>query len=264
VIPRAHITAWRQFAPWVPDAQVEQDLILSRVLVEIYSDEFLSSKLAFRGGTALYKLYIKPAHRYSEDIDLVQIKPEPIGPVFDALQRLLNQIFGQPKRKQTEDAVTLTYRMESENPPVVPLRLKVEINTREHFAFDGIQKQSFTVDSRWFMGNCQIATFSLEELLATKLRALYQRRKGRDLFDLWTGLTIGKADSGRIVKLFKKYMKADGLTVTCKSYLKNLEDKMNHPGFAQDIVPLLSATVKYDPVKAFTLVSREIIKRLTE
>jgi hypothetical protein len=81
---------------------VEQDLILSRVLVEIYSDEFLSSKLAFRGGTALYKLYIKPAHRYSEDIDLVQIKPEPIGPVFDALQRMLNQILGQPKRKQTE------------------------------------------------------------------------------------------------------------------------------------------------------------------
>jgi predicted nucleotidyltransferase component of viral defense system len=264
VIPRAHITAWRQFAPWVSDAQVEQDLILSRVLVEIFRDEFLSGKIAFRGGTALYKLYIKPAYRYSEDIDLVQIKPEPIGPVFDALQRLLNQILGQPKRKQTEEAVTLTYRMESETPPAVPLRLKAEINTREHVAFDGIRRNSFAVNSRWFQGSCEIATFSLEELLATKLRALYQRRKGRDLFDLWTGLTIGKADSGKIVKLFRKYMKAEGLTVNRKSYLKNLEDKMNHPGFVQDIAPLLPATVKYNAAKAFTLISREIIEKLAE
>ena len=150
--------------------------------------------------------------------------------------------------------------MESENPPVVPLRLKVEINTREHFAFDGIRKNSFAVNSRWFQGGCEIATFSLEELLATKLRALYQRRKGRDLFDLWSGLTIGKADSGKFVKFFKKYMKTEGLNVTCTNYLKNLEDKMNHPGFVQDIMPLLSATVTYDPQKAFTLVSREIIE----
>jgi len=101
-------------------------------------------------------------------------------------------------------------------------------------------------------------------LLATKLRALYQRRKGRDLFDLWTGLTIGKADSGKIVKLFKKYMKVEGLTVNRKSYLKNPGDRMKHPGFAQDITPPLPANVKYDAAQAFTLVSHEIIERLAE
>ena len=67
MIPRAHITAWRSIAPWSTDAQVEQDLVLSRALVEIYTDPALASSLAFRGGTALHKLYLSPALRYSED-----------------------------------------------------------------------------------------------------------------------------------------------------------------------------------------------------
>ena len=74
MIPRPYIANWKDQAPWRLDAQVEQDLIISRALVEIFSDGFLRENLAFRGGTALHKLYLKPAPRYSEDIDLVQIK----------------------------------------------------------------------------------------------------------------------------------------------------------------------------------------------
>jgi len=66
VIPKAHIVAWRQVAPWVSDAQVEQDLIMSRALVAIYENSVLASSLAFRGGTALHKLYFKQARRYSD------------------------------------------------------------------------------------------------------------------------------------------------------------------------------------------------------
>ena len=73
MIPYDNIIAWTTHAPWLTDAQVEQDLILSRALLAIYSDQELSNKLAFRGGTALHKLFINPAGRYSEDIDLVQI-----------------------------------------------------------------------------------------------------------------------------------------------------------------------------------------------
>ena len=69
MIPRDYITAWRAQAPWIPDFQVEQDLVISRALVLIFSHPLLRKSLAFRGGTALYKLYIKPPARYSEDID---------------------------------------------------------------------------------------------------------------------------------------------------------------------------------------------------
>ena len=71
LIPRDYITEWRARAPWVQDSQVEQDLVISRALVEIFSHPVLADGLAFRGGTALYKLYLMPPARYSEDIDLV-------------------------------------------------------------------------------------------------------------------------------------------------------------------------------------------------
>ena len=98
MIPRAHITAWRAAAPWSTDAQVEQDLILSRALVQIFSEPTLNSRLAFRGGTALHKLFLNPPSRYSEDIDLVQVKPEPIGPTLTGLRKILE---GRERRSST-------------------------------------------------------------------------------------------------------------------------------------------------------------------
>ena len=78
MIPRNAITEWNEFVPWQSETQVEQDLLICRALVEIYNDDYLASHLAFRGGTALHKLYLHPQPRYSEDIDLVQVEAEPI------------------------------------------------------------------------------------------------------------------------------------------------------------------------------------------
>jgi len=178
LIPRDFITEWKNFAPWTQPYQVEQDLIISRAMVEIFSHPLLSENVAFRGGTALFKLHVSPV-RYSEDIDLVQVCPGSIGPIMDAVQEKLNPWLGSPKRKQSEGRVTLTYRMESEDG--LPLRLKVEINSREHFSVLGFYKQGYEVKSRWFSGKALILTYHLDELLGTKLRALYQRKKGRYL-----------------------------------------------------------------------------------
>ena len=90
MIPQAFITEWQQFAPWSSEAQVEQDLVLSRAIIEIFSHPLLASALAFRGGTALHKLFVQPAARYSEDIDLVQVKAEPIGATVDAIREALS------------------------------------------------------------------------------------------------------------------------------------------------------------------------------
>lgn len=65
MISRPYIAKWQAHAPWKEFAQVEQDLIISRALVEIFADDFLGNNLAFRGGTALHKLYLNPAPRYS-------------------------------------------------------------------------------------------------------------------------------------------------------------------------------------------------------
>ena len=77
MIPERYITEWSEQAPWVVNKFIEQDLIVCRALVSIYSDAFLAEHLAFRGGTALGKLYLKPQPRYSEDIDLYKCRRNP-------------------------------------------------------------------------------------------------------------------------------------------------------------------------------------------
>ncbi len=75
-----------QSRTWQTNEQVEQDLVICRALVEIFNDPYLAGHLAFRGGTALHKLYLQPQLRYSEDLDFVQIKAEPIGKYFNHLR----------------------------------------------------------------------------------------------------------------------------------------------------------------------------------
>ncbi|MCR6734082.1 MAG: nucleotidyl transferase AbiEii/AbiGii toxin family protein [Afipia sp.] len=263
MIPRDYITEWRSQAPWVQDIQVEQDLVICRALVEIFTHPVLSKALAFRGGTALYKLYITPAARYSEDIDLVQVSAEPAGAVMQALRSVLDPWLGAPRWKQTEGRVTFVYRFASEDTPPINMRLKVEINSREHFAVHGFKQVPFNITSRWFKGQCQIATYELDELLGTKLRALYQRKKGRDLFDLATALQQDGVDPGRIITTFSKYMEHGGHNVTRAMFEQNMHLKLSDPQFTADISPLLATGHSWDINSAADVVSAELIERLS-
>ena len=229
MIPRDFITEWRAQVPWVQDFQVEQDLVISRALVAIFEHPFLASSLAFRGGTALYKLHLKPAARYSEDIDLVQVRAGPAGPTMTALREVLDSWLGEPRWKQTEGRVTFFYRFNSEDTPPLRLRLKVEINSREHFTVFGLTRMPFSVSSRWFNGATEINTYALDELLGTKLRALYQRKKGRDLFDVATALETTNTDPGRVIQVFSKYMKQGGHSVSRAQFEENLNAKLERP-----------------------------------
>lgn len=231
------------FAPWRETYQVEQDLIISRTLVEIFNHPAVAENLAFRGGTALYKLHLAPV-RYSEDIDLVQVQPGPIGSLMDALQEKLNPWLGNPKRKQSEGRITLTYRMTSESG--LPLKLKVEINSREHFTLLGLERRKLEVESRWFSGSASVLTYSLDELLGTKMRALYQRKKGRDLFDLWKALTTTNAKSQRVVNCFLHYMESEGHKVSRAEFEQNLLVKLRDDTFSKDVGPLLITDVAFD------------------
>ncbi|MEQ9103996.1 MAG: nucleotidyl transferase AbiEii/AbiGii toxin family protein [Rhodothermales bacterium] len=244
--------------------QIEQDLVISRALVEIFSHPVLGKSLAFRGGTALYKLHFRPPQRYSEDIDLVQIRAEPAGPVMTALREVLEPWLGPAQWKQSAGRVTLNFRFDSEDQPPIPLRLKVEINTREHFSVFGYQQERFEMASRWFSGEADICSYSLEELLGTKLRALYQRKKGRDLFDLATALDSGEASAPGIVEAFLEYMTREGHGVRRQQFVQNMSEKMNDRKFTADISPLLASGVKWNMHSAAERVSSALFELLPE
>jgi len=265
VIPHAHITAWRATAPWSTAAQVEQDLVICRALVALFEDDLLAREVAFRGGTALHKLHIDPPARYSEDIDLVQVDAGSIGPIMGAMRARLDPWLGAPRWKQTQGRATFHYRFDSEARPVTPLKLKIEINTREHFCVLGLHHMSFRVDSPWYAGATDVLTYRPEELLGTKLRALYQRKKGRDLFDLNEALVrLPRLDVDAVVACFSRYMEHDGQRVSRTQFERNLAAKVADERFHRDVPPILAAGRSFDLHLAHERIRQTLIARLPE
>ena len=262
MIPKPYISKWQKNAPWKTFAQIEQDLIISRALICIFKDNFLRKNLAFRGGTALYKLYLNPAPRYSEDIDLVQINKGAIGKIIDRIDNVIDFFEVKRKVKQKANNNTIIYRFSSEYEEI-PLRLKIEINCKEHFNVLGWKNFNLAIDNPWFSGEADITTYELDELLGTKLRALYQRKKGRDLFDLFYAYQNTEIDYNRIIYCFIEYMNSVvGHIPTKKQFLLNLEEKQNDKNFIGDMEALLRIGISYNYIEAFNWIKAEIIQKL--
>ena len=263
MIPKPDIAKWQLQAPWNEFAQVEQDLIISRALIEIFSDEFLRENLAFRGGTALHKLYLNPAPRYSEDIDLVQIKPGPIKPIMQRIGEVIT-FFEEPRRTQVRGhGAKVLYRFTSEYEEI-RMRLKLEINCKEHFNVMEWVDFPFSVESNWFTGDTKIRTYDINELLGTKLRALFQRSKGRDLFDLYYSYQNMELNYEKIIACFKEYttFATGNRPPSKKEFLLNIEGKENDANFSGDMEALLRTGIVYNQEAAFEWIRNELLKRL--
>jgi predicted nucleotidyltransferase component of viral defense system len=240
MIPMLNIVAWASKVPWADLRQVEQDLIISRALVALFNDPLLKAELRFRGGTALNKLHFPQPLRYSEDIDLVRTTAGPIGPILDQIRAVLEPWLGRASFVQSDVAPKLRFRTVAEDGSS-PIRLKVEINTREIEAFDPPQDIGIAIANPWFTGSAQVATFSREELLATKLRALLQRDKGRDLLDLAHALAVfPDMDRTRIVECLGLYLGRSGLAISRAEAEQRMFAKLAAPRFVTDIRPLLA------------------------
>src|ERR1700719_2672189 len=179
MIPQQNIVAWSKVAPWSELKQVEQDLIIARAMVLLFSNPFLREELRFRGGTALNKLHFPKPLRYSEDIDLARTKDGASKPIWDRVHDLLDPWLGDPEYFRSQVAPALRYTVAATDGSST-IRLKVEINEAEFTPFDTPQTLPYKVENPWFSGAANVATFSTEEVLATKIRALLQRNKGRD------------------------------------------------------------------------------------
>ena len=262
MIPTMALEEWYHEKPWQDLAKVEQDLLICRCIVAIYQDDFLASQLAFRGGTAMHKLYYHPQPRYSEDIDLVQIYPGLIKPI---LQRLGQVLAFMPDKvvKQKRHSNSMLFRIDSESLPVVQLRLKVEINCCEHFTLLGHVKRPFAVENTWFSGECMVTTYQLEEMLATKLRALYQRRKGRDLFDMYYALTHPPLDLAKLLECYHRHIAATGdQPPSYQQFINNMDTKILLPDYRENTMPMLRPGLDFDPNAAYELVREKLLERL--
>jgi predicted nucleotidyltransferase component of viral defense system len=267
VIPSQHIVAWSKKTPWAEPRQVEQDLIIARALVDLFSDTFLAEQLRFRGGTALNKLHFPKPLRYSEDIDLVRTAAGATKPILDRIHDKLDPWLGDPEFFRSQVTPALRYTVEAEDKSA-RIRLKIEINEAEIEAFDPPQTKPFTMENPWFSGGAEIPTFSTEEILATKLRALLQRNKGRDLVDLAHALEIvPDLKTQRIIDIFVEYLELSKSPIPRWEAEKRMFEKLERRGFLADVRPLLAAEeqARFDEAagkRAFNKVFNNLISRI--
>lgn len=260
MIPQAAIQAWSTTRPWPTLVAVEQDLVLARLIVEIARHPLLGDELVFRGGTCLHQLVLDQPLRYSEDIDFVRSTHSGIGPVIDALREVADGVGLHVAGTDIRQHPKIRLRAPSETDPTAMMRIKVEINTHETSPSSPLQRLPFAVENSWFSGGADILTFATPELFATKIRALYQRSKGRDLFDLWLALTHIGVTGEDILAAFLPY-RPDGITAALSQ--ANLRAKLENGSFRGDLNALVATWPSgYDTDEAAELVIAEVLSRL--
>ncbi len=192
-----------------------------------------------------------------EDIDLVQTQPEPTGATIDAIRDALSWL-GKFKRNRTEHSTHLQFKFIPEAISESKLKLKIEINTCEHDSFFDLKKHSFEVNNDWYKAKTEIASFEPEELFGTKLRALLQRRKNRDLFDLSEGMKQLSLEPDKLIACFEHYLALEGNSISRAAAEQRMLEKLNR-SLIEDVAPFLPAGITFnedEAIVAFGMITR--------
>jgi predicted nucleotidyltransferase component of viral defense system len=278
-ITRQDILFHQSIVPWSAQHQVEQDLLLCRAMAALFDDSFLSTQIAMRGGTLLHKVHLAPAARYSEDIDLVVVGSRPAEHIRRAVRRVLADVLGMPKKLMWDTialairntvkpsrVLRMTYAVRSIIEPNRSLEIVVEANVTERKPHRSVIEIPFSYPFRGESIQSKIKGYDIHEMLGTKMRAMFQRRRGRDLFDLYWALTksISPIDPAAVIESFKHYMKQEGTRIHRAEFIGILEAHLEDRGFCSDTESLLRNGISYDAQIAGKYVIENLLRRLPE
>jgi predicted nucleotidyltransferase component of viral defense system len=257
MIYTSDITQWSVNHPWATRDDIEQDLLLSQAICEIANDSLLGNELIIRGGTAFHKLFLPKPFRYSEDLDYVRSSAGGIGPIMIQLVTIGDRL-GYKTNSSLAKFPKVFWKGMSESGQ--SLRIKIEINTHERTPALPLTTVSHIVNTENNNSLADVVVFQPEELIATKIRALYQRSKGRDLFDIWLSIKMLALDPLVIIDAFAPY-RPEG--ITAELAIKNLEKKLESRRFLEDIDGLaILREIEYNPRSACEVVVEKLLRLL--
>jgi predicted nucleotidyltransferase component of viral defense system len=128
----------------------------------------------------------------------------------------------------------------------------------------GVKTYPFEVVNGWHQAKTEIASFEPEELFGTKLRALLQRRQGRDLFDLNEALRQLALDSRKVIACLAHYLELEGPPISRAEAEQRMLEKLTR-SLTEDVAPLLPSGVRFsddDAIEAFGRVWKELVTRI--
>ncbi len=248
-------------------------------MAALFDDKFLRSQIAMRGGTLLHKVHLSPPSRYSEDIDLVVFGDRPEDHIRNALRRVLREVLGNPQASvwqaiqlairnvvRPSRVLRMTYSVPSIMEPGTSLTIVVEANVTEREPHRSLVQMPFAFTFRDATTQTVINGYDIHEMLGTKMRALFQRRRGRDLFDLFWALTRARpaVDPSAIVDSFQHYLRKEGSNAGRAEFVGILDSHLADAGFCSDMDPLLRAGIQYDPREGGECIKTKLLSLLAE
>ncbi len=278
-LTRRDVLAHQAHVPWPNQRQVEQDLLLCRSMAALFNDQFLHSQIAMRGGTLLHKVQLAPPSRYSEDIDLVVIGDRPEDHIRKGIRRVLGEVLGNPRvfgweaiglairnAVKPSRVLRMTYSVPSVSEPGTTLDIVIEANVTERQSHRPIVEIPFEFEFRDAPVRTLLKAYDIHEMLGTKMRALFQRRRGRDLFDLYWALTLANppVNPAAVIESFQHYLRQEGSSAGREEFVEILASHLADPGFCSDMNQLLRVGASYDPHVAGEHVNANLLKLLPD
>lgn len=225
----------------VRDTQTEKDYVIGWILKGISRDAYLSESLIFKGGTVLKKVWF-PAYRFSEDLDFTVSADHWDHARLEAgLSRLCEWVYQESRIRltvQAEEGTSAQYKcyFRYQGPLGGEKNIKCDISSDEKICFGPVHKAILDpyTDAE---ETCQLKTYSLEEVLAEKLRCLIQRTIPRDLYDVWYLTAHAGVDMEDVVFEFQAKAAHKGLNPAAllkvletkeKKYQANWESSLQH------------------------------------
>ena len=225
---------WRRVVPWTSPHEVEQDLILARLIAEVAQHPVVGGSLALKGGTCLHKLWLSEPWRYSEDLDYDICGEVSLDDVKTAIAEIGPRVgFSDSSARmgQAERPIHHT-RLQGSFGDGAPMAVKLDVDPHAGESALPYAHRPFTVDSPWFQANVEVVCYEPAELLASKVAALYGRRRHRDLFDIWAALKADVATPEEVAGCFERY-RPEGWTARLAA--NNLRAKLDRPEYTAQL-----------------------------
>lgn len=226
----------------LPLDMLEKDYVLGWVLFGV-TKTVISETLVFKGGTALSKIHFPWNWRLSEDLDFTVIHEDKWDKIKDALESDLPLILEKEgmetkiKEIHTNDGffrAKLGYQG-----PISKGTIKIEIS-KEAFLGDVIRKQAPQMYRDY--PKFDVTVYSLENILAEKMRAIIERGKIRDYYDVWRVLGENSFNKSNVKSLFLS--KCEGKKIKFTGVKQFFPDNIE-----QQLIPYLDTLTRLKPKK---------------
>jgi uncharacterized protein len=178
-----------------PLAIAEKDYFLAVVLQIIYNSP-LKDKLIFKGGTAIHHLYLDQL-RFSEDLDFATSEHLTIKDVREVFKPY---DFLEIVKFYPSDFALKVERLKFTGPLEQPNSIKIDIDLTQKIILPAIEKEYKNI----YGVPVTVKAMDVKEICAEKVRAVNERARYRDIYDLTMVLRNHDIDEKEIIEILKQ------------------------------------------------------------